>query len=81
MMRLARMARREGVTVAEMRAALHGVHLPSREENRELLSGVEPALQPALQRLAKFMLQTKLLHSPASVDKLIDPQALSMAGQ
>jgi NitT/TauT family transport system substrate-binding protein len=78
---LARMARREGVTVEEMRAALHGVHLPSREENRELLGGVEPALQPALQRLAKFMLQTKLLLSPASVDKLIDPQALSMAGQ
>jgi NitT/TauT family transport system substrate-binding protein len=78
---LARMARREGVTVAEMRAALRGVHLPGREENRELLSGREPALQPALQRLAEFMLQTKLLHSPAPVDRLIDPQALSMAGQ
>ncbi len=78
---LVRMARREGVTVAEMRTALHGVHLPSREENRELLSGRAPALQPALQRLAKFMLQAKLLQSPAPVDKLIDPQALSMAGQ
>lgn len=78
---LARMARREGLTVDEMRVALRGVHLPSREENRKLLSGREPALQPVLQRLAKFMLQTKLLHSPAPVGKLIDPQALSMAAQ
>ena len=78
---LARMARREGVTVEEMRAALHGVHLPSREQNRELLSGDESALQPVLQRLAEFMLKSKLLHSPAPVDRLIDPQALSMAGQ
>jgi NitT/TauT family transport system substrate-binding protein len=78
---LVRMARREGITVAEMRAALHGVHLPSREENRGLLGGRAPALQPVLQRLANFMLQTKLLHSPVSVNRLIDPQALSMAGQ
>ena len=77
---LARMARREAVTVAEMRAALRGMHLLSREENRQLLSGREPALQSTLQRLAKFMLQTKLLRSTAPVDHLIDPQALSMVG-
>lgn len=78
---LTRMARREGISEAEMRTALLGVHLPSREENRRLLSGREPALQPAIQRLADFMLRTKLLHSPAPVDKLIDPQALSTTDQ
>ncbi len=76
---LARMARREGITVTEMHAALQGMTLPDREENRKLLSGREPALRPALQRLAKFMWQEKLIHSPAPVDTLIDPQALSMA--
>lgn len=78
---LARMARREAATVTEMREALRGVHLPSREENFQLLSGREPALKPVLQRLAKFMLQTKLLQSPAPVDKLIEPHDLQMTPQ
>ncbi len=78
---LARMARREGSTVAGMRKALHGMNLPSRAENRKLLSGPQPALQPALQRLAAFMVQAKLLRHPVPVNGLIDAQALTMAAQ
>lgn len=78
---LARMARREGVTLAEMRAAMNGVKLPSREVNRQLLGGRDPALQPVLRRLAGFMLQTRLLPGPAPVEKLIDARALSVSVQ
>lgn len=74
---LLRMARRETATVVEMRAALRGVHLPSREENRRLLSGHEPALQATARRLAGFMLQTNLLPRPAPVDRIFDAQALA----
>lgn len=78
---LARMARREGISVSEMRTALQGMRLPSREENRRLLSERETALAPVLQRLANFMLLEKLLQNAVPVENLIDAQALSLAEQ
>jgi len=72
----ARMARREGVTAAEMRAALQGVHLPNREKNRQLLSGNAPTLKPVLQRLSAFMQQQKLLKKTVSVDRLVESRDL-----
>lgn len=71
-----RMAHREGVTVAEMRTGLQGVHLPSRDENHQLLTGGAATLKPVLQRLAKFMLENKLLEKAVPVDKLIESRDL-----
>jgi len=68
----ARMARRFGVTPAEAHATLQGLHLLSREENRQLLGAPSPALEPVLQRLATFMWQHKLLERPVADTQLID---------
>lgn len=70
-----RMARRMGVTPLQARATLQGLHLLSREENRRLLGGPDPALQPVLRRLAAFMWQHNLLERPLADVQLIDTAA------
>jgi hypothetical protein len=59
-----------------MHAALQGLHLPSRDENRQLLTGGAPTLKPVLQRLAKFMWEEKLFKKAVPVDGLIEPRDL-----
>lgn len=73
----ARVARRMGVTVNQVHTTLQGLHLLTREDNRQLLGGPEPALQPALRRLASFMWQHKLLERPMTDVQLIDSGAPS----
>jgi NitT/TauT family transport system substrate-binding protein len=73
----ARMAPRLGMNAREFLATLNGLRLPDLDENRRLLNGREPALRAPAQRLAEVMLAERLLHSPVTIDALLDARLLA----
>lgn len=74
-----RMAPRLGMNAREFLATLNGLRLPDLDENRRLLNGREPALRAPAQRLVEVMLAERLLHSPVTVDALLDARLLTEA--
>ncbi len=71
-------AQRLKVTPQEALDSFEGLHLPSLAETRKLLGGVEPKLNPVLQRMQKTMLEQELLIDSVSLDKLLNPAYLNI---
>lgn len=66
-----KMARRQQITGREFGESLKGLNIPDRAENRRLLTGSRPALLPVAERLARVMLEHKLLKRPVSPARLL----------
>lgn len=71
-----RMAAREGLTPAELRAALDGVILPSREDNARMLSGRDSLMVQGWRRHAAFMYDQGLLPRPVDPIRLLTDRFL-----
>lgn len=68
-----RMRPRQGLPAETILTAYRGLNLPDRAENRRLLASPSPALQPAAERLARLMLDRRILNHPVSVAGMFDP--------
>ncbi len=69
---MARMAKRTGISAADMAAAFDGMALPDPVANRQLLSGATPGLSSTLHRLADVMQARGLLRKIPDTSALID---------
>lgn len=74
-----RMAPRLGLTPAAVERGYRDIVLPDLAENRRLLGGSPSPLEASAAKLAKVMLQTKLLDQPVDVKQLIVDTALPEA--
>lgn len=66
-----RMAPREGISAAELRAALKLLHIPDLRENRRLLEGPQAGLYEPLRRLESVMRAQKLLAGKNNPGRLL----------
>ena len=68
------MGRREDLDATQFQAALGGLHIPDRAENRTLLGGVHPRLAQTAPMLIDVMVQHGLLAAPLQVADLLAPE-------
>jgi NitT/TauT family transport system substrate-binding protein len=68
-----RMGRRMGVDAATYRAAMDGLKVPDRQENRRLLGGSSPGLLIPARRLVDIMQREHMLSSAVDLAATIDP--------
>jgi len=66
-----RIAKRINISPEEFLASLNDIVIPNLEQNKQFLSGEEPQLLPAGQRLANIMTQHQLLATPIDASALI----------
>ncbi|HEY9700825.1 MAG TPA: ABC transporter substrate-binding protein [Allocoleopsis sp.] len=66
------MAAREQTTPKQFLESLKLLKIPNLEENQKLLSGQDPTLKESAKRLAKVMLEKKLLNQKINSDTLPD---------
>jgi NitT/TauT family transport system substrate-binding protein len=71
-----RMAIRQQTTGEQYLAALRGLRIPSREENRTMIGGANPELVPSGRRLMELMLEAKLLRSGLKIEEVLAPAPL-----
>jgi NitT/TauT family transport system substrate-binding protein len=72
----ARMAVREQITGEQFLKALHGLRIPTRADNLEMLSGATPSLAVSGRQLMTLMVDAKLLRSTLNIEALLAPQPL-----
>lgn len=68
------MARRQQLSPALLRKALDGMRLITMKENRDMLSGPDPALKHLLKRQADIMQRAGLAQDAGNIEQLIDPR-------
>lgn len=71
-----RMGIRQQTSGEQFQEALHGLHIPSREENLGMLAGPTPQLAVTGRRLMALMLDAKLLRSELKIEDVLAPQPL-----
>ena len=72
-----RMGVRQQTTGEQFLASLQGLHIPSREENLQMIGGPTPALVPSGRKLMGLMLEAKLLRGPLAIEEVLAPQPLA----
>jgi len=72
-----RMGVRQQTTGEQFLISLQGLHIPSREENLQMIGGATPALVPSGRRLMGLMLEAKLLRSPLAIEEVLAPEPLA----
>ncbi|HTQ76010.1 MAG TPA: ABC transporter substrate-binding protein [Burkholderiales bacterium] len=72
-----RMGIRQQTTGEQFLAALHGLHIPSREENLRMLGGPSPELAVGGRRLMDLMLEARLLRAPLNIESVLAPGPLA----
>jgi NitT/TauT family transport system substrate-binding protein len=71
-----RMGVRQQTSGEQFLQALHGLHIPSRDENLKMLVGEKPTLAVTGQRLMKLMREEKLLSKELRIEELLAPTPL-----
>jgi NitT/TauT family transport system substrate-binding protein len=71
-----RMGIRQQTTGEQFRAALLGLHIPSRAENLAMIGGPTPALAVSGRRLMSLMLEARLLRTGFSIEDVLAPAPL-----
>jgi NitT/TauT family transport system substrate-binding protein len=72
-----RMGIRQQTTGEQFLKALHGLHIPSREENLKMLGGEKPQLVVTGRQLMALMLEAKLLRAPLEIESVLAPGPLA----
>ncbi|HKA44060.1 MAG TPA: ABC transporter substrate-binding protein [Burkholderiales bacterium] len=72
-----RMGVRQQTTGEEYLQALHGLHIPSREENLRMIGGEAPQLVASGRRLMALMLEAKLLSAGLDIERVLAPGPLA----
>jgi len=72
----ARMAVREQITGEQFLQALHGLRIPSRTDNLNMLAGATPGLVVSGRQLMTLMVEAKLLRSTLAIEGLLAPEPL-----
>jgi NitT/TauT family transport system substrate-binding protein len=76
-----RMGIRQQTTGEQFLETLKGIHIPSREENLEMLAGTPPRLVVTGGRLMELMLETKLLRAGLKIEEVLAPGPLASLAQ
>jgi len=71
-----RMGIRQQASGEQFLEGLRGLHIPSREENLEMLGGAQPQLAVTGRRLLGLMLDAKLLSAGVDIEKVLAPGPL-----
>jgi NitT/TauT family transport system substrate-binding protein len=71
-----RMGIRQQTTGERYLAGLKGLHIPTREENLQLIGGTAPELVPSGRRLMNLMLEAKLLPVGLKIEEVLAPAPL-----
>ena len=71
-----RMGIRQQTTGEQFRAALQGLHIPSRQENLAMIGGASPGLATTGRRLMSLMLEAKLLRAGFDIETVLAPNPL-----
>ena len=71
-----RMGIRQQTSGEQFLEAQKGLHVPSREENLEMLGGSTPQLAVTGRRLMSLMLDAKLLRSEVNIQEVLAPEPL-----
>jgi NitT/TauT family transport system substrate-binding protein len=72
-----RMGIRQQTSGEQFLQALQGLHIPSREENLDMLAGSTPGLTVTGGRLMDLMLEAKLLPAKVQIQELLAPKPLA----
>jgi len=72
-----RMGIRQQTSGQQFLQALDGLHIPSRQENLDMLAGTAPRLPVTGGRLMDLMLEAKLLPARLKIDELLAPGPLA----
>jgi NitT/TauT family transport system substrate-binding protein len=72
-----RMGIRQQTTGEQFLEALKGLHIPSREENLQMLAGASPQLAVTGRRLMTLMLEAKLLRAELKIEEVLAPGPLA----
>jgi NitT/TauT family transport system substrate-binding protein len=72
-----RMGVRQQTTGEQFLEAQKGLHVPSREENLEMLGGAKPALAVSGRRLMALMVEAKLLRTGIDIEGVLAPGPLA----
>ena len=72
-----RMGIRQQTTGERFLEAMHGLRIPSREENLKMLGGPTPELAAAGRRLMDLMVEAKLVSAGLDVEALFAPEPLA----
>jgi NitT/TauT family transport system substrate-binding protein len=72
-----RMGIRQQSSEEQFLKALEGLHIPTREENLEMLGGNPPGLAVAGGRLMALMLESKLLRTGVKIEEVLAPGPLA----
>ena len=72
-----RMGIRQQITGEQFLKTLRGLHIPSREENLNMLGGAKPQLAVTGRRLMTLMLQAKLLRNELEIEDVLAPGPLA----
>ncbi len=70
----AKIAKRLRLRPSEVMNMYKGIHLPSLDENKDLLVGSSPGIYPSAQRLADVMVSHHLLKEPIDVKSIFDSE-------
>jgi NitT/TauT family transport system substrate-binding protein len=71
-----RMGIRQQISGEQFLAAQGGLHIPTREENLDMIGGSKPQLVTTGSRLMSLMLEAKLLSAPVRIEDLLAPQPI-----
>ena len=71
-----RMGIRQQASGAQFLEGLRGLHIPSRQENLQMLGGAQPQLAVTGRRLLGLMLDAKLLSAGVDIEKVLAPGPL-----
>jgi len=71
-----RMGTRQQTSGEQFLAAQGGLHIPTREENLDMIGGAKPQLVTTGSKLMSLMLDAKLLSAPVRIEDLLAPQPL-----
>ena len=72
-----RMGIRQQTTGEQFQEALRGLHIPTREENLQMLGGTTPALVVTGHRLMSLMVDAKLLRRALAIENVLAPGPLA----
>lgn len=69
---MVRISKRLGLKPSDIPSMLDGIILPSRDDNKSILGGDQPKLLPPAEKLAKIMLQEKMLKHRVDLSEALD---------
>jgi NitT/TauT family transport system substrate-binding protein len=72
-----RMGIRQQTSGEQFLEAQKGLHVPSREENLQMLGGASPTLTVTGRRLMTLMVDAKLLRAPIDIERILAPAPLA----